>query len=276
MGVIAFLLAVVVLSYRQTIKAYPKGGGSYIVAKDNLGPIAGLVAGAALMTDYILTVAVSVASGYDQIQSVVPAAVHYRVVACIAIVVLIALANLRGLRQAGNLFAAPTYLFILAVFLTVGVNFIRFATGGIHSSGTVNNLPTSDLGTQLHRARWHGPGPPVPEGLLLWLRGDHRGRGNQRRGDRLPGAPVAQRAGDPDHHGNPQRDDVRRHHRRHDVLGVDIRAPSDPCYQSVILQQAAHAFTAPLQCVNGHPVFPSASAMGEILFVFTGVATTAS
>ena len=275
MGVIAFLLAVVVLSYRQTIKAYPKGGGSYIVAKDNLGPIAGLVAGAALMTDYILTVAVSVASGYDQIQSVVPAAVHYRVVACIAIVVLIALANLRGLRQAGNLFAAPTYLFILAVFLTVGVNFIRFATGGIHSSGTVNNLPTSDLGTQLSALG----GMAL---VLLYLRAFSSGCAAITGVEAISDGVIAFR--------EPQWRNARAtltimgilsvtmfvgitvgtH-----VLGVDIRDSSDPCYQSVILQQAAHAFTAPLQCVNGHPVFPSASAMGEILFVFTGVATTA-
>ncbi len=136
MGVIGLLLLAVVFSYRQTIKAYPGGGGSYIVAKDNLGPIPGLIAAAALMTDYILTVAVSIASGYDQIQSVFPAAVNFRVVACIAMVVLIALGNLRGIRESGTIFAAPTYLFITAMFLTIGVSFVRLATGGLHSAPT--------------------------------------------------------------------------------------------------------------------------------------------
>ena len=118
-GAIATLLAIVVLSYRQTIKAYPKGGGSYIVASDNIGPLAGLVAGCALMTSYTLTVAVSVAAGTDNIISAAPAAIPYRVPLCLGFVALLLFGNLRGIRESGSIFAAPTYLFIASMFLMV-------------------------------------------------------------------------------------------------------------------------------------------------------------
>jgi amino acid transporter len=272
MGVIALLIVIVCLSYRQTIKAYPQGGGSYIVAKDNLGPVAGLVAGSALMTDYILTVAVSVASGYDQIQSVFPAAVHYRVFACIAVVVLIALANLRGLRQAGNIFAAPTYLFIAAIILTVSVNVVRLVTGSIHPTGTTVHvgLETSftDMGGMLL--------------VLLFLKGFSSGCSALTGIEAISDGILAFKV--------PEWRNARTTLTimgilcvvmfcgitiGTEVLGVSVRNSTDPCYQSVILQQAAHAFTSPLQCVNGHAVFPSASALGEGLFIFVGVATTA-
>ncbi len=120
-GAIALLLAIVVLSYRQTIKAYPKGGGSYIVASDNLGHLAGLIAGCALMTSYTLTVAVSVAAGTDNIISAAPAAIPYRVPLCIAFIALLLFGNLRGIRESGSIFAAPTYLFIGSMFLMVVV-----------------------------------------------------------------------------------------------------------------------------------------------------------
>ena len=109
---IAILIAIVVSSYRQTIRAYPQGGGAYIVSKDNLGTFAGLVAGAALLIDYVLTVAVSVAAGVAAVTSAVPVLFRHRVWLCVAAVVLVALANLRGIRESGELFAAPTYLFI--------------------------------------------------------------------------------------------------------------------------------------------------------------------
>ena len=131
MGAIVILLAFVVLSYRQTIKAYPKGGGSYIVAKDNLGPLFGLVAGAALMTDYVLTVAVSVASGVDQIQSAIPAAGSQRVAICVALIALIMVGNLRGIRESGSIFAAPTYLFIAAMLAMIITIIVRGATHSI-------------------------------------------------------------------------------------------------------------------------------------------------
>ena len=129
MVAIAALLGFVVLSYRQTIKAYPRGGGSYIVAKDNLGPLVGLTAGAALMTDYVLTVAVSVASGVDQVQSAVPSAGGQRVTICVVLIALIMIGNLRGIRESGSLFAAPTYLFIASIFVLVITLLVRGATG---------------------------------------------------------------------------------------------------------------------------------------------------
>jgi amino acid transporter len=116
---IALLLVIVVLSYRQTIKAYPKGGGSYIVASDNLGPLAGLVAGCALMTSYTLTVAVSVAAGTDNIISAAPGVIPYRVPLCLGFIALLLFGNLRGIRESGSIFAAPTYLFVASMFLMV-------------------------------------------------------------------------------------------------------------------------------------------------------------
>ena len=119
---IAVLIAIVVSSYRQTIRAYPQGGGAYIVSKDNLGVPAGLVAGAALLIDYVLTVAVSAAAGIAALTSAVPALFPYRPWLCVAAVVAIAVANLRGIRESGKIFAAPTYLFIgsLGVLILYG------------------------------------------------------------------------------------------------------------------------------------------------------------
>jgi amino acid transporter len=116
---IAILIAIVVSSYRQTIRAYPQGGGAYIVSKDNLGVPAGLVAGAALLIDYVLTVAVSVAAGIAALTSAVPALFPYRPWLCVVAVVGIAVANLRGIRESGKLFAAPTYLFIASLFVLI-------------------------------------------------------------------------------------------------------------------------------------------------------------
>ena len=112
---IALLIAIVISSYRQTIRAYPRGGGAYIVTKDNLGVTPGLVAGAALLIDYVLTVAVSVAAGVAAVTSAVPALFPYRVLLCVAAVVVVGVANLRGIRESGQLFAAPTYLFIASL-----------------------------------------------------------------------------------------------------------------------------------------------------------------
>jgi amino acid transporter len=116
---IAVLIAIVISSYRQTVRAYPEGGGAYIVSKDNLGTPAGLIAGAALLIDYVLTVAVSVAAGIAAVTSAVPGLFRYRVWLCVAAVVVVAVANLRGIRESGRLFAAPTYLFIASIGLLV-------------------------------------------------------------------------------------------------------------------------------------------------------------
>ena len=109
---IAVLIAIVVSSYRQTIRAYPQGGGAYIVARENLGTVPALVAGAALLTDYVLTVSVSVAAGVAAVTSAFPALFPYRVVLGVLAVAAIAVGNLRGVRESGKLFAAPTYLFV--------------------------------------------------------------------------------------------------------------------------------------------------------------------
>jgi amino acid transporter len=112
---ISVLIAIVISSYRETIRAYPRGGGAYIVSKENLGVYPGLVAGAALLIDYVLTVSVSVAAGVAAITSAAPALFPYRVWLCVIAVTLIAIANLRGIRESGKIFAAPTYLFIVSI-----------------------------------------------------------------------------------------------------------------------------------------------------------------
>ncbi len=136
---ITLLLAIVVLSYRQTIKAYPKGGGSYIVASDNLGHLAGLTAGCALMTSYTLTVAVSVAAGTDNIISALPGAIPYRVPLCLFFIALLLFGNLRGIREFGSIFAAPTYLFIGSMFLMVIVAGVQIITHHVpHTTPTID------------------------------------------------------------------------------------------------------------------------------------------
>ena len=112
---IAALILIVISSYRQTIRAYPGGGGAYIVAKDNLGTFPSLVAGAALLTDYVLTVAVSVAAGVAAATSAIPELFPYRVIICVAVVIAISLANLRGVRESGQVFAIPTYFFVVSI-----------------------------------------------------------------------------------------------------------------------------------------------------------------
>ncbi|WP_328535329.1 APC family permease [Streptomyces sp. NBC_00344] len=123
------LMAVVVLSYRQVVRAYPSGGGSYEVVSTNLGPSAGLVVAASLLVDYVMTVAVSVASGVDNIISAIPALNDYRAGLAVIFVVLLAAVNLRGVRESGNVFAAPTYLFIGGVLIMCASGLFRWAFG---------------------------------------------------------------------------------------------------------------------------------------------------
>lgn len=130
--VIATILAVVVFSYRQTIYAYPSGGGAYIVSKDNLGTNASLVAAASLLIDYVLTVAVSIAAGVAAMTSAFPQWASDRVELALGFVVVLALGNLRGIRESGRIFAAPTYFFIVSVFAMIVVGAWRLATGGVH------------------------------------------------------------------------------------------------------------------------------------------------
>jgi amino acid transporter len=126
---IALLLAVVAVSYRQVCRAFPNGGGAYAVARSELTPLLGLVAAAALLIDYVMTVAVSTSSALDQLASLVPAAGDYKVLIAVAVISLITVANLRGLRESGNIFAIPTYVFVALALGIVGVGLVNIVTG---------------------------------------------------------------------------------------------------------------------------------------------------
>ncbi|HET8579121.1 MAG TPA: APC family permease [Methylomirabilota bacterium] len=134
---IVVLIAVVVSSYRQTILAYPGGGGAYIVTRDNLGTLPGLVAAGALLIDYVLTVAVSVAAGVAALTSAFPLLFGHRILIGVLFIALIATANLRGIRESGKLFALPTYLFIVSFTAMLAYGFVRWVLG------------------------WETPGPPT-------------------------------------------------------------------------------------------------------------------
>ncbi|MCW3019533.1 MAG: family permease, partial [Solirubrobacterales bacterium] len=148
-GAIALLMLAVGASYRQTIRAYPHGGGSYIVATDNLGRMAGLVAAAGLTTDYILTVAVSVASGLEAVTSAIPSLASDTVAIGVGVIVVLLAGNLRGVRQAGALFAAPTYAFILAMFVLIAVGLIDAGGRSFHATPRPPLTATEGVGVLL-------------------------------------------------------------------------------------------------------------------------------
>jgi amino acid transporter len=140
--VLLVVLAFLILSYRQTIKAYPSAGGAYIVTRDNFGLLPAQVAGVALLTDYVLTVAVSVAAGTAALTSVLPALTSYAVPISIAFIVIIAFGNLRGVRESGRMFALPTYFFIFAMVALLGVGLFKLFVGhlpveSLHHAGLV-------------------------------------------------------------------------------------------------------------------------------------------
>ncbi|MGH2408515.1 MAG: APC family permease, partial [Candidatus Limnocylindrales bacterium] len=153
---IALLLAVVSTSYRQIGYAYPSGGGAYAVARANFGPLAALVAAGALLVDYVMTVAVSTASAVEQLASAAPAIFDVRVQIGAAVILLITIGNLRGLRESGNIFAIPTYLFVGSALLMIGLGLYRIVA--LHEG---NPLPDPLPGA---------PDPLQPLGLLLILR----------------------------------------------------------------------------------------------------------
>ena len=154
---ITVLLAVVSVSYRQVCRAYPGGGGAYIVAKTNLAPIFGLIAAAALLIDYVMTVAVSTAAAITQIQSVIPAAYDVRIQIAFVSISLITVANLRGLRESGNIFAVPTYLFVGLALVIVAIGLVNIVGGTV-----VPVVPQPDAVPF--------PNPPETLGLLLLLK----------------------------------------------------------------------------------------------------------
>ncbi len=148
-AVLVVLMISVGLGYRQVIRAYPHGGGSYIVASDSLGPLWGLIAGAGLIVDYILTVAVSVAAGVAATTSALPSLRPATVPIGLAMIVLLVFGNLRGVRSAGALFAAPTYMFILAIALIVIVGLVKSAADGFHPVAAAPHQATEALGALL-------------------------------------------------------------------------------------------------------------------------------
>jgi amino acid transporter len=148
---VVVLLAFVALSYQQTVHAYPNGGGSYVVSRENLGMLPGMVAAGSLMVDYVMTVAVSVASGVAAIAAAFPAVDAHRVWICAGLIILVALANLRGMRESGRLFALPTYLFVLLCGGLVIVGLVRWAMGDLHPHPMT------------------AAGPTVEGAALLWI-----------------------------------------------------------------------------------------------------------
>src|SRR5579863_525884 len=147
------LLVIVYFSYRQTIAAYPSGGGSYTVARFNLGAPAGLLAAAALLADYILTAAVGISAGVGALVSAVPPLLPHTVSLCVGVLVLITVLNLRGVRDAGSAFAFPTYLFVGTLLITIVAGVLRVFLSGGHP------LPAVPL----------PPPPPMTEAVSYWL-----------------------------------------------------------------------------------------------------------
>jgi amino acid transporter len=128
---IALLLAIVAISYRQVCRAFPNGGGAYAVARSELTPLLGLVAAAALLIDYVMTVAVSTSSALDQLASLAPGTGDYKVYIAVVVITLITIANLRGLRESGNIFAVPTYVFVVLALGIVGLGVANIVTGHV-------------------------------------------------------------------------------------------------------------------------------------------------
>jgi len=147
------LLVIVYFSYRQTIAAYPSGGGSYTVARFNLGAPAGLLAAAALLADYILTAAVGISAGVGALISAVPSLLPHTVALCVGILIVITILNLRGVREAGTAFAIPTYLFVGTLLITIVAGIVRVLISGGHPTPAVP-LP---------------PPPPITEAVSYWL-----------------------------------------------------------------------------------------------------------
>lgn len=140
---IVVLLMVLTFSYEQTIHAYPGGGGAYIVARDNLGELPAQTAGAALLTDYVLTVAVSISSGVLQITSAYPVLFPYRVFIAVGLILMVMVINLRGVKESGTTFAIPTYLFLILMVFLLCTGFYQFISGSL---GTVINPPHIEAG----------------------------------------------------------------------------------------------------------------------------------
>ena len=172
---------VVYVSYRQTIAAYPHGGGSYTVARENLGTTAGLLAAAALMLDYVLVVAVGISAGVGALVSALPSLQPYTLPLCLATLAMITVVNLRGVRESGLAFVVPTYLFVASLLAVIAIGVARSALAG--------GRPTPVVAPAAPAGRRGGGEPLAPDaGLRQRLHGDDRRRGGQQRRRRLPRA----------------------------------------------------------------------------------------
>src|SRR4051812_31954408 len=145
--VVMALLFIVITSYRQTIFAYPSGGGSYVVSRDNLGETPALVAGSSLLVDYVLTVAVSVSAGVAAITSAFPELRDQRVVICLGFIVLLTVMNLRGVKESGRVFAVPTYVYVVALGLLLTIGLSRSIWGHLDAL-PVNHEALADITNQ--------------------------------------------------------------------------------------------------------------------------------
>lgn len=139
------LLLILILSYRQTIFAYPQGGGAYIVAKSNLGEPVGLLAGGSLLVDYILTVAVSSSAGTDAITSAFPSLHDHRVLISLIMIVFLTILNLRGVTESASVLAIPVYLFVISIFVLIIFGILRYAAGGIHAAAPALGTTVSNV-----------------------------------------------------------------------------------------------------------------------------------
>ena len=191
---ILILLVIVFFSYRQTIAAYPNGGGSYTVATENLGDGAGLLAAAALMIDYILTAAVGISAGVTALTSAVPRLQPHTLAICLLILAILAIVNLRGVKDTGAAFILPTFLFVGTLLAVIGVGVYRTYLSGGHP------MPTGGSA-----ARAAGDGEvsgdvAAAEGVCQRLRGDDGCRGGVERSDGVRGAAGEEGAADADDH----------------------------------------------------------------------------
>ncbi len=181
-ALIIAILGVVYFSYRQTIHAYPGGGGSYTVAKENLGTGAALLAGSALALDYVLNVAVGISAGVGALVSAIPRLLPHTLLLCLAILLLLTVVNLRGLRESGFAFMLPTYPFVV----TLGITVAR----GDRPRGRRRRAPRGGGDAAAHPGRHRGDRGVDPRPRLRQrVHGDDRGRGGQQRRAPLQGSP---------------------------------------------------------------------------------------
>ena len=207
---VAVLMGAVVLSYRQLVKAYPTGGGDYEVATKNIGKPAGVVVASALLVDYVMTVAVSVSSGVDNIISAVPSMHAFRVALALIFVFVLAAVNLRGIREAGKAFAVPTYLFAAGV----GIMIITGSVPGDHGRrpGGREREVRRRGAARVQLADVLRPGVLHPARVLVRMHRADRGRGHRQRRARVQEAQGDQRPEDAGPDGLDRGVDVRRHH----------------------------------------------------------------